>query len=119
VQDEDHGRDFIAGLNRRVFMGRVVAGLGLAFPAFRMLARPGKASAQIASCSATGAALAPASGCSPCDNTYLVYEGHYCGSHEGCPTGYVAYCIGHYHKYAVSTGQYCGLVTDNEGPCGG
>ncbi len=106
-----------AGTSRRAFMGRIVGGVAIAVPAFRVLASPMSASA-----GTINAGTAPAKPYGPCAKTHDVYNGHTCGAMsplEGCPQGYVAYCIGHYTIYSSTvTGYVCGTFTDNEGPCG-
>lgn len=116
-----------ATTNRRVFMRRVLGGIAIAVPAFRVLASSAVASAdtlkvpQGSAPTAQACAATPDAGCpGPCSKTYVKYNGHSCGGNPlSCPTGAVAFCIGHYTIYsAIITGYVCGTFTDDEGPCG-
>src|ERR1039457_6211978 len=112
-----------ANSTRRVFLGRIIGGLAIAIPAFRMLANPSSASADTHNIPLAPMSTPDACGGScpgPCSKTYEVYDGHQCGGEAfgSCPAGFLTNCIGYYTRYSVSTGQYCSSFTDNEGPCG-
>jgi hypothetical protein len=99
---------------RRTFFRRVLGGLAIALPAYGVLSGAGPALSAVnpQACSA---------GCpAPCSKVYLVYEGHHCsgfGLPGSCAGPAISHCIGVYHKYDSTTGQYCGQITDDEGYC--
>jgi len=88
---------------RRTFMTRVIGGLAIAIPGFRVL---------VGTVPATAASTIPR--VNSCN--FIVYRYHYCGSKNTCPQGSKHTCWGHYDVYDGS-GNYCYSFRDNEGPC--
>jgi hypothetical protein len=108
-----------AATSRRVFVRRVVGGLAIAVPAFRVLGSSTRASA------GTTAKSVPQicdQGCpDPCAKVHIEYKGHYCSLtpfSSTCGPGKGGTCYGRYVAYSTTTGQECYSFEDDEGPCG-
>jgi hypothetical protein len=108
--------------NRRTFIARLVGGIAIAVPAFRVLTRSEPAQAETMSARPQVGPDSCSGSCDPCENVYVVYNGHKCQPY-GIVTCNSKYgggtCIGYYTTYSVDTGQECSTFIDNEGPCSG
>lgn len=92
--------------SRRTFLRNVLASLGIAVPALRMLASGSAASASEAS-----------PNIDPCAKVYEQYQGHGCTTSTWgtCPAGALdGDCVGLYYLRSTYTGEVCGEFTDTE-----
>jgi len=91
--------------DRRTFLRTLLASLGVAVPAFRVLA------------STPAASAAPDN--DPCSRTYLVLLDQWCtNGEEGCPNATGYNCMQQWQERSVETGQSCGTFIRQEGVCG-
>jgi hypothetical protein len=88
----------VVSSTRRTFIKRVIGGLAIAVPGFRVLAGATPASADTGSCS------------------FIQYVGHTCGTKKTCPVGNTKTCWAWYKVYD-QYGNFCYEFRDNEGPC--
>jgi hypothetical protein len=121
--DQDPARELPVGGSRRSFIKRMVGGLAIAVPAFRVLLSPSPASADTPRSQPADVPETCSGGCSICSKVYVKYNGHKCqpyGIRTCPPPPGGGTCIGYYTIYsAIVTGFVCGSFEDNEGPCRG
>lgn len=94
------------GTNRRTFMRGVAATLGIAVPAFKVLASPSAASAKVIPNVAA------------CSKVYLTLIETSCGGQDGCPSGMAYACNELWERRSAINGQSCGTYTESTQRCG-
>lgn len=94
------------GTNRRTFMRGVAATLGIAVPAFKVLASPSAASAKVVP------------HIMPCSQVRLKLLDESCGGATGCPSGTAFPCQQLWQRISTINGQSCGTFIETAGRCG-